>query len=545
MQYTLAPLVLFATVSVTLGGAAHLYLGGADGETTGRVATALGAEGPAIAANRPDEGADDVGFDPSALEDMLPGFSAETALSMVPGLPGIPTMKKRGKNPFGELPVSSRERRDRDRDVAPGDRPRDRGPEDRGPDDRPDTRCRGSSCGRDDKQCFAADTLITTASGPIAIQALEPGDLILTRAAADQPLVERAVTAVYETEDAPILEITIGEDGGASELLEVTAGHPFWVEPGGWVDSDALAPGDQLLTADGDAARVLSVASTDRRETVYNLTVDEHHTYFVGATASWVHNAGGCDDDDGKRKRDDDVDAGPSKRPKDDKAEKERREKEAIDRATENIMRDTSAANINKQLHDLIPPPGKLDPSGKPTRAQKGSTTATLTATVDGNKVTVIGTSSDCLNSRQSQVIKNIKDQGVNVIVTPGMPQGMAANDNNPSRPGEKIKDRASRCNNPNTGSDKNPHHAEMRAIHALCKTLSAKPENQNKNVCDMIDEIACDKPACVNCSASLNQMSLLDKYSAEHPLKDGSSARPDGSDPGHMTVAQCARTKL
>jgi hypothetical protein len=542
MQYTIAPLVLIATVTVTLGGAAHLYLGGSDGETTGRVATALGAEGPAIAASRPDEGADDVGFDPSALADALPGFSPESVLAVAPGLPGITKLKRRGDSPFGTLPVSRRERRDeKDRDFAPGGRPR-------GDDAPPDTRCRGSACGRDDKRCFAADTLITTASGPIAIQALEPGDLILTRAAPDQPLVERAVTAVYLTEDAPILEVAIGEYGGATDVLEVTAGHPFWVAQEGWVDSDELAPGDQLVTADGDAAQVLSVASTDRRETVYNVTVDEHHTYFVGTTASWVHNAG-CEDETGggKRKRDDDDAAAgaEAKRKKDEKERRDREDQEAIDAAADSIINDTSAANINKQLHDLVPPPSKRNPDGTPTRAQKSSTTATLTATIDGVQVTFVGTSSNCLNGRQSKAIAKAIENGVNIQVSPGMTQSMAEDDPNAARPGETIKDRASRCNNPNTGSSKNQHHAEMRAIHALCQKLNTKPENANKNVCDMIGEISCDKAACADCSGSLNAMDLLDKYSAENPLGNGSSSRPTKVPNGKMTVADCAKLKL
>jgi hypothetical protein len=299
MQYTIGSFVLIATVTVTLGGAAKLYLGGADGETTGRIASALGAEGPAIAAGDGGDDAGDVGFDLSAAADMLPGFEPESVLAVagLAGVPGIPTFGKKGDSPFGALPVSKRDKRDqRDRDMPPGDRPR--GDPD-GPKDDPD--CTGTTCNKPGKQCFGAGTLVVTADGLVPIESLALGDLVLTRSTPDQPLVERAVTAAHETPGKPILEIWIHEEGGEPELIEVTPRHPFWVADEGWVDSDQLAPGDALSTADGDAASVLSVASTARTETVYNLTVAEHHTYFVGTSETWVHNLGKCGEDRDQR----------------------------------------------------------------------------------------------------------------------------------------------------------------------------------------------------------------------------------------------------
>jgi hypothetical protein len=314
MQYTIGSFVLIATVTLTLGGAAHLYMGGTDGETTGRIATALGAEGPAIAGG--DVGgddADDIGFDLSAAADMLPGFEPESVLAVagLPGIPGIPKLGKKGDGPFGALPVSKRDKKDKkDRDMPPGDKPRG------GPDD-PD--CTGTSCNKPGKQCFGAGTLVVTADGLLPIETLALGDLVLTRSTEDQPLVARAVTAVHETPGKPILEIWIQEHGAAPELFEVTPRHPFWVAGEGWVDSDQLAPGDELSTADGDAASVLSVASTARTETVYNLTIDEHHTYFVGTSETWVHNMDGCDEETPeerarreRQEREDDLAADPA-----------------------------------------------------------------------------------------------------------------------------------------------------------------------------------------------------------------------------------------
>jgi hypothetical protein len=354
MQYTIGSFVLIATVTLTLGGAAHLYMGGTDGETTGRIATALGAEGPAIAGG--DVGgddADDIGFDLSAAADMLPGFEPESVLAVagLPGIPGIPKFGKKGDGPFGALPVAKREKKDRkDRDLPPGDRPR-------GDPDDPD--CTGTSCNKPGKQCFGAGTLVVTPDGLVPIEALALGDEVLTRSTSDEPLVERTITALHETPGKPILEIWIQEDGAEPELIEVTPRHPFWVADEGWVDSDQLAPGDQLSTADGDAASVLSVASTARTETVYNLTIDEHHTYFVGTSETWVHNVDGCDEET------------PEER-----AERERKERERQERVdslapdpahngkiTKGSRREAEVGVALEERGDL-PGPITRDPSG-------------------------------------------------------------------------------------------------------------------------------------------------------------------------------------
>jgi hypothetical protein len=304
MQYTIGSFVLIATVTMTLGGAAHLYMGGVDGQTTGRVATALGAQGPAIAGGDGGDDADDIGFDLSAAADMLPGFEPESVLAVagLPGIPGIPKLGKRGDGPFGALPVSRREKKDKpDRDMPPGDKPRGDPNDPNNPNNDPnDPNCTGTSCNKPGR-CFGAGTLIVTAAGLVPIETLDRGDLVLTRSEPDQPTVERAITALHVTPGKPILEIWVQEAGAEPELIEVTPGHPFWIAGEGWVDSDQLTPGDHLSTADGDPASVVSVASTARTETVYNLTIAEHHTYFVGATETWVHNVGNCGEDRDQR----------------------------------------------------------------------------------------------------------------------------------------------------------------------------------------------------------------------------------------------------
>ncbi|MGW3851296.1 polymorphic toxin-type HINT domain-containing protein [Streptomyces fagopyri] len=86
------------------------------------------------------------------------------------------------------------------------------------------------------------------------------------------------------------MDITVA-DGGK---LASTASHKFHVVDRGWTPVSDLHVGDRLRTPDGSAHPV--TALLDRSgltpRTVYDLTVDDLHTFFVlaGATPILVHN---------------------------------------------------------------------------------------------------------------------------------------------------------------------------------------------------------------------------------------------------------------
>jgi hypothetical protein len=124
--------------------------------------------------------------------------------------------------------------------------------------------------------------------------------------------------------------LTIEDENGNVQTLEVTDAHPFWVvtddpdleraarsvvdengvwlyhenigptENGFWVEAKDLREGDVLLGANGELVTVVSnerVACPDG-VTVYNFTVEGNHNYFVlaqtaelGQTSVLVHNA--------------------------------------------------------------------------------------------------------------------------------------------------------------------------------------------------------------------------------------------------------------
>jgi len=51
-----------------------------------------------------------------------------------------------------------------------------------------------------------------------------------------------------------------------------------------------LRPGDRLLTHNEKGVAVVSTGARSAEATVYNLSVDRLHTFFIGRAGLWVHN---------------------------------------------------------------------------------------------------------------------------------------------------------------------------------------------------------------------------------------------------------------
>ena len=75
--------------------------------------------------------------------------------------------------------------------------------------------------------------------------------------------------------------------------IDATTSHPFYVVGKGWVAAGDLAVGDSIQAISGDAGVVtgLELEKLDKPIPVYNLEVEDFHSYFV-ADGVLVHN--GC-----------------------------------------------------------------------------------------------------------------------------------------------------------------------------------------------------------------------------------------------------------
>src|SRR5690606_14875296 len=75
--------------------------------------------------------------------------------------------------------------------------------------------------------------------------------------------------------------------------------HPFWVagDISEWVEAADLEPGMWLRTSAGTYVQVSATEhETAQDQRVHNLTIANHHTYYVlaGAASVLVHNRNGC-----------------------------------------------------------------------------------------------------------------------------------------------------------------------------------------------------------------------------------------------------------
>ncbi|MCU0499144.1 MAG: HINT domain-containing protein [Anaerolineae bacterium] len=141
---------------------------------------------------------------------------------------------------------------------------------------------RNASCGANS---FSADTTVATENGDIAISEIEVGDEVYAYNEVIGEVGEYEVTHVHIHDDPMIVHLVI--DG---EIVETTPEHPFYSGQGVWISAGGLQVGDQIRNLESEYGTVERVTIITQTETMYNLTVDETHTFFVGDGAWLVHN---------------------------------------------------------------------------------------------------------------------------------------------------------------------------------------------------------------------------------------------------------------
>ena len=137
--------------------------------------------------------------------------------------------------------------------------------------------------------CFVAGTLVLTANGLLAIEAIKAGDLVY---AADENTLEVSLKPVLETyirETSHLVHLTVN-----GETIVSTFDHPYYVKDKGFVSAEALWIGAELVDSKGNVQKVEQLYREDLGDEsvkVYNFKVDDYHTYFVGDSCILVHNA--------------------------------------------------------------------------------------------------------------------------------------------------------------------------------------------------------------------------------------------------------------
>ena len=141
--------------------------------------------------------------------------------------------------------------------------------------------------------CFTGDTEVYTSDGLVCIEDVEVGDSVWAYNSETGETELKEVLNVWVKETDEILHVSTSD----GETIDTTTNHPFYVEYKGWVAAGDLDVGDILYTADGDEVEVTDIELEKLAEpiTVYNLEVEDFHTYFVGEYGVLVHNYGDID----------------------------------------------------------------------------------------------------------------------------------------------------------------------------------------------------------------------------------------------------------
>jgi hypothetical protein len=153
----------------------------------------------------------------------------------------------------------------------------------------------GMRIGRAHTCCFVAGTLVVTAGGLRPIEKIKVGDLVLSRSDASGESAYKAVTSLIQRHHRLVWRLSVARtplnNQGDSEVFETTDDHPWRSEDGRWVATAELHPSMRIVTADGEPVTVVSIAATRRTAVTFNLEVADYHSYFVGKSHVWVHNA--------------------------------------------------------------------------------------------------------------------------------------------------------------------------------------------------------------------------------------------------------------
>jgi RHS repeat-associated protein len=142
---------------------------------------------------------------------------------------------------------------------------------------------------------FAASTAVLMANGTTKpIKDVKVGNKVVATDPQTGKRVVRTVLAVHINHDTALTDLTV-KVNGHNAVIHTTQHHPVWdASKKMLVDAGDLAAGDELRTAEKTTNNVIDIANFDGARSMYDLTVDTTHTYYVlaGSTPVLVHNCG-------------------------------------------------------------------------------------------------------------------------------------------------------------------------------------------------------------------------------------------------------------
>jgi hypothetical protein len=130
--------------------------------------------------------------------------------------------------------------------------------------------------------CLAAGTPVWTEAGPVAIEKVRVGDIVLAQHPDTGELNYRPVLRTTHRAPEPLIRLNVH-----GEQITASGGHVFWVSGEGWVKGRQLAAGMPLHRSQGTA--VIDYLEPADPVATYNLVVADFHTFFVGDAQILTH----------------------------------------------------------------------------------------------------------------------------------------------------------------------------------------------------------------------------------------------------------------
>jgi hypothetical protein len=136
--------------------------------------------------------------------------------------------------------------------------------------------------------CFVAGTIVNASKGKVPIEQINAGDKVLSFNPGTLEVSDKKVNAIFSKNVYELVHVKI-----RNEIITSTTNHPFYVIDRGFVGAENLRAGDVLITVNGERAIVewIQHEILEKPVTVYNFSVEDNHTYFVGNCGIGVHNA--------------------------------------------------------------------------------------------------------------------------------------------------------------------------------------------------------------------------------------------------------------
>ncbi|MEE4259537.1 MAG: polymorphic toxin-type HINT domain-containing protein, partial [Bacteroidales bacterium] len=141
---------------------------------------------------------------------------------------------------------------------------------------------------------FDSDTEVWTDDGIKLITDLNIGDEVWAFNEDSGELELQDIVHLIQREgEYQLIELIVG-----NEKIDTTDNHPFYVkikDGWEWKDAGEIKIGDIVRDKQGNEKIITGLSIKPHTGKVYNLTVDNVHTYLVGEQGLVAHNAGKCD----------------------------------------------------------------------------------------------------------------------------------------------------------------------------------------------------------------------------------------------------------